>query len=161
MIEYLTDMFSFLPKEAFILLIAMIPLIELKGAIPVGISLGMPMLESFFISYIGSCIPIPIILLLVRPILAHLQTHSKLKGLVGKITDKNEVNTAKIKKYGSYGLLLFVAIPLPGTGVWSGSLAAALLNLPIKKALPIICFGNLIAGILVMILSHGFAQVIG
>lgn len=160
MIGWLTETFSFLSKEVLVLLLAMVPLIELKGAIPVGISLGLSTLDSFFLSYVGSCLPVPLILLLVRPVLAHLGTYSKLKGLVEKITHKNSVNTRKIKRYGSLGLFLFVAVPLPGTGVWSGSLAAAMLNLPMKKALPIICFGNLIAGLIIMFLSHGVTQVI-
>ena len=134
---------------------AALPIIELRGAIPVGISLGMSPAHATIISFIGSIIPVPFILFTIRPIFNYLKKTKLFKKLVHKLTDKSLNKSENIQKYGAWGLLIFVAIPLPGTGVWSGSLAAALLNMRFKWAFPAILVGNIIAAGIIMGLSNG------
>jgi len=156
MIQEITDLLS---TEITVLLTAMLPVIELRGAIPVGISLGMSSTHAFIISFIGSMIPVPFILFTVRPLFNWLRQTNLFRNLIRRITEKSLNKSGRIQKYGVWGLFLFVAIPLPGTGVWSGSLAAALLNLRFKWAFPAILIGNLIAGILITGLSHSILSV--
>ena len=146
---------NFLSKEFTVLLTAALPIIELRGAIPVGISLGLSPIHATLISLVGSMIPVPFILFSIRPIFNYLKTTKIFKKLVHKLTDKSMSKSGKIQKYGAWGLLVFVAIPLPGTGVWSGSLAAALLDMRFKWAFPAILVGNLIAAVIIMGLSNG------
>lgn len=152
----LKELLNFLSIEFTVLLTAALPVIELRGAIPVGISLGLSPIHATIISFIGSMIPVPFILFTIRPIFNYLKTTRAFKKIVNKLTDRSmNKNSDKIQKYGVWALILIVAIPLPGTGVWSGSLAAALLDMRFKWAFPAILLGNLIAGILVMIISQG------
>lgn len=157
----LNKLFNFLSIEFTVILTAALPIIELRGAIPVGISLGLSPIHATILAFIGSMIPVPFILFTIRPIFSYLRKTKLFKKLVHKLTDKSINESGKIQKYGAWGLLVFVAIPLPGTGVWSGSLAAALLDMRFKWAFPAIFVGNLIAGILIMLLSHGVVSVIG
>jgi uncharacterized membrane protein len=158
---FLQGLRKFLSIELTVMLTAALPIIELRGAIPVGISLGLSPLHAAILSFIGSMIPVPFILFTIRPIFNYLRRTKTFKKLVYRITDKSLNKSGRIQKYGAWGLLVFVAIPLPGTGVWSGSLAAALLNMRFKWAFPAIFIGNLIAGILIMGLSNGVVKVIG
>jgi len=154
--SFVKEILNFLPRELAVLFIAALPVIELRGAIPIGISLGLSPFYTTIISLIGSMIPAPFILFTIKPIFVRLKKTRLFKKLVDKLTDRSlKYNGEKIQKYGVWGLVLVVAIPLPGTGVWSGSLAAALLNMQFKQALLAIFMGNIIAAILVMILSYG------
>ena len=153
---FVKEILNFLPRELAVLFIAALPVIELRGAIPIGISLGLSPFYTTIISLIGSMIPAPFILFTIKPIFVRLKKTRLFKKLVDKLTDRSlKYNGEKIQKYGVWGLVLVVAIPLPGTGVWSGSLAAAILNMQFKQALLAIFMGNIIAAILVMILSYG------
>lgn len=158
--KLLKELFDFLSVEFTVMLTAALPVIELKGAIPVGISLGLSPFHSAVISFIGSMIPVPFILFTTRPIFNYLKKTSIFRNIVHRLTDKSLSKSGNIQKYGVWGLLLFVAIPLPGTGVWTGSLIAALLDMRFKWAFPVIFVGNLIAGILVMLLSQGAVNII-
>ena len=142
------------------MLTAALPIIELRGAIPVGMSLGISPAHATAISFIGSMIPVPFILFTIRPIFNYLKKTRLFKKLVHKLTDKSLNKSGNIQKYGAWGLLIFVAIPLPGTGVWSGSLAAALLDMRFKWAFPAILVGNLIAAVIIMGLSNGVVSVL-
>ncbi|MDI3518536.1 MULTISPECIES: COG2426 family protein [Caldanaerobacter] len=154
--SFVREILNLLPKELAILFIAALPVIELRGAIPIGISLGLSPFYATIISLIGSMIPAPFILFTIKPIFNRLKKTRLFKKLIDKLTDRSlKYNGEKIQKYGVWGLVLVVAIPLPGTGVWSGSLAAALLNMEFKQALLAIFMGNTIAAILIMILSYG------
>ncbi len=155
----LQQLLNFLSIEFTVMLVAALPIIELRGAIPVGISLGLAPIHATILSFIGSMIPVPFILFTIRPIFNYMKTTKTFKKLIHKLTDRSMEGSGKIQKYGVWGLLLFVAIPLPGTGVWSGSLAAALLDMRFKWAFPTIFIGNLIAGVLIMLLSHGVVSV--
>lgn len=154
--KLLVQLLNFLSIELTVLLTAALPVIELRGAIPVGISLGLSPIHSTIISFIGSMIPVPFILFTIRPIFNYLKTTRVFKKIIHKLTERSmNKNSNKIQKYGVWALVLIVAIPLPGTGVWSGSLAAALLDMRFKWAFPAIFLGNLIAAILIMIISQG------
>lgn len=154
------ELLNFFTKELVVLLIAALPIIELKGAIPVGISLGLSSANATLISFIGSMLPVPFILFTIRPIFHYLKKTRIFRGLVQRLTDKSiQGNGNKIQRYGAWGLVLIVAIPLPGTGVWSGSLIAALLDMRFRWAFPAIFLGNLIAAILIVGLSNGVIQV--
>ena len=156
----LGELFNFLSIEFSVMFTAALPVIELKGAIPVGISLGLSPFHAAVISFVGSMIPVPFILFAIRPVFNYLKKTSIFKNVVHRLTDKSLSKSGNIQKYGAWGLLLFVAIPLPGTGVWTGSLIAALLDMRFKWAFPAIFIGNLIAGILIMGISNGVFNVI-
>lgn len=149
------EILEILSIEFTVMLVAALPVIELRGAIPVGISLGLSPIHAAGISFIGSMIPVPFILFTIRPIFDYMKTTDFFRKLANRLTRKSRKARTRIDKYGYLGLLLLVSIPLPGTGVWSGSLAAALLGLRFKYSFPIIFLGNMIAGLIVMSLSHG------
>jgi len=141
--------------EVQVFLISMVPIIELRGAIPYGVALGMSPVHAAILAVMGGMVPVPFILILIRPILHYFHARNFARNMIQRLTRATVRNKAQIQKYGFWGIILVVAIPLPGTGVWSGSLAAALLDLRIKRALPAIFIGNIIAGLLVLLLSYG------
>lgn len=157
--KLLKELFDFLSIERTVMFTAALPIIELKGAIPVGISLGLISFHAFVISFIGSMIPVPFILFTTRPIFNYLKKISIFKNIVYRLTDRSLSKSGNIQKYGVWGLLLFVSIPLPGTGVWTESLIAALLDMRFKWTFPTIFIGNLIAGIFIMGISNGVFNV--
>ncbi len=143
------------------LLMAMVPVIELRGAIPVGIASGLPVWAAFTASVIGNMIPVPFIVLFVRKVFAWLR--SKSQWLENKVTwlENRAHNKAQlIYKYELLGLLILVAIPLPGTGAWTGALIASLLNIRLKVSFPTVLGGVLIAGIVVTCISCGIFAIV-
>ncbi|GAB6107575.1 COG2426 family protein [Fusibacter bizertensis] len=157
--NFLSGLLKIVSAEFKTAIIAALPVIELRGAIPFGISFGLSPFHAFVVSFIGSMIPVPILLLGIRPVFRFLSQLPKLKKFVDHISVKSIRKSARIRKYGFLGLLIFVAIPLPGTGVWSGTLAAVLLDIRFKIAFPAILIGNFIAGILIMTLSNGIINI--
>lgn len=138
----------------------MVPVIELRGAIPVGISLGLSPVLSTIISILGSTVIVPPVILFVKPVFNWLKHHSRIGGIVDRLTNRAMSKGANIKKYAFWGLLIFVGIPLPGTGAWTGSLIAALFDINIKIALPAIFLGNVMAGIIIYLLSYSALSLI-
>lgn len=133
--------------------VSMVPIIELRGAIPIGVGMGLSYFEAFIISFIGNCIPIYFIVRYAQPI---FKFFGKIKP-IGKILDWfTDKTTKKIEKNSklqtclALGLFVFVAIPIPGTGAWTGSLAANLLGVSVKKSWWPIVLGVLVAGIIVL-----------
>lgn len=159
MTEILRSLLDFISREFTVIFTAMLPVIEVRGAIPVGIALGMSPFHATLLAFLGSIIPVPFILWTIRPIFTYLRRTKLFRRLVNTLTDKSMRKSGKVKKYGYIGLFFFVAIPLPGTGVWSGSLIAALLNMRIKFAFPTIVLGNLVASIAIMLLSFGVVNI--
>lgn len=142
------------------LIISMIPVIELRGAIPIGVSLGLSHAEAMGISIIGNMLPVPFIILFIRPIFRWMTRKSgKLARLAEKLETKAEGKWDKIHRYQFFALTIFVAIPLPGTGAWSGALIAAVMNMRLRNALPSILLGVLIAGVLVSGITYGFTSI--
>lgn len=162
MVDWLREVLSFLTLEMAVMFTAAVPLIEVRGAIPVGIALGLSPLHATIISFIGGSLPVPLILFGIRPVFNYLRHLPAMERWIEKISHKTVGKTEhKVQKYGAWALLVFVAIPLPGTGVWTGSLAAALLDIRFKWAFPAIVVGNAIASILIATLSYGFVSLIG
>lgn len=144
-----------IPIEFHVFLTAMLPVIELRGAIPVGIAAGLSPVHSFVISYLGSTLIVPFLLLFIRPVFSMLRQNKKSGAMVDRVIRRTTLKTNQIKRVGMIGLFFFVAIPMPGSGVWSGCLIASLLNLPIRRAWIPICLGNFVAGLIILTLSYG------
>ena len=147
-------------KELIVFIVSLFPIVELRGGILAGYAIGVELLPAFVIAFIGNIIPIPFILLLIRKIFELLKK-TPMKNIIYKLEDKTMSKSDKIQKYGYWGLYIFVAIPLPGTGAWTGALAASLLHMDIKKAFLTIAAGVFTAGIIVSILSFGLLNAIG
>ena len=134
--------------------ISMVPIIELRGAIPIGVANGLSVRTALFAAIIGNLIPVPIIILFVRKVFAFIRTKSeKLDHLVCRFEEKAKKQSGMVEKYEWFGLVLLVAIPLPGTGAWTGALVAAMLRM--KRAFPAIMIGVIIAGIVVSYITYG------
>lgn len=155
MIQQFFDFFLGAGREAALFLISMIPLIELRGSIPFGAAIGMPWHLVFLISIIGNLLPIPFLILFVRPVFAWLKKTRLCRGLATKLENKLMSKADKVTRYEVIGLALFVAIPLPGTGAWSGAGIAALLGMRLRHALPAIVIGVLVAGVIMTAASYG------
>lgn len=144
----------------FTMLVSMIPVVELRGGIPFGVTRGLPVWAAYLASIIGNILPVPFILVYIRQIFHWVRR--KLPGLnrmVDRLERKAHLKGQKVTKYKYLGLLLFVAIPLPGTGAWTGALAAAFLDMPLRKALPSIFLGILIAGAAISVITFGVASI--
>ena len=143
------------PAALIIFFISLLPVLELRGGMIAAKLLGVGLIKAFIICYLGNILPIPFILLFIRKIFRFLRKSEKLGALVDKIEARSMKKRDKVLKYKQWGLLMFVAIPLPGTGGWSGALLAALLDIRIKKSLPIIALGVFIADLIMSIISYG------
>ncbi len=148
------NLFEIITKEIMVLFIAALPLIELRGAIPIGVSMGLSPIHAAILGIIGSLIPVPFLLFFLKPVFIWLRQTKLFRGFVDRTVERTLKKSENIRKYRIIGLILFVGIPLPGTGVWTGSLAAILFNIRIKHALPAIALGNLLAGIIMFTFSH-------
>jgi len=141
-------------KEIMVILIAAMPLMELKGAIPIGVSMGLSPIHATILGILGSLVPVPFLLIFLKPIFISLRRTKFFREIIDSIVQKTLKKSKNMKKYSIIGLIIFVAIPLPGTGVWTGSLAAILFNVRFKYAFPAIAVGNIIAGGIMFILSY-------
>ena len=144
-----------IPTALIPFIVSLFPVIELRGGMIAARILEVPFIQAFIVCFIGNLIPIPFILLFIRKIFKFMRKF----GPFGKIVDKMEARADKKKgtivKYQEWGLLIFVAVPLPGTGVWTGALIAALMDLRMKKCLPIISLGVFIAGLIMSLVTYG------
>lgn len=142
-------------KCVFTMLVSMVPIIELRGGIPFGVALGLPYYLAFPAAVIGNIIPAPFIIVYIRRIFEWMRRYMpRLNRLVDKMERKAHLKGQKVSKYKYIGLWLFVAIPLPGTGAWTGSLAAAFLDVRLKKAMPAVVLGVMTAGCIMIALTH-------
>lgn len=142
------------------LFVSMVPVIELRGAIPIATGLGLSAKIAIPVAIMGNLIPVPFIIIFIKKIFALMRKMSpKLNGVVDRMEAKAEKNKEKVLRYAFWGLALFVAIPLPGTGAWTGALVAAMLDMPLKRAFPSIIIGVLGAGLVIAFLSYGAAAV--
>ena len=131
------------------MLISMLPVVELRGGLPAGVAMGLPIPVAFAASLVG-------IILFVRPLFKWVRIHiPKLEGFISHLEARAEAKSADVLRYQTWGLLIFVAIPLPGTGAWTGALIAAVLNMRLKRAVPVIFLGVVIAGCIITLLTHG------
>ena len=136
-------------------LVSMLPIIELRGAIPLGTSYHLPWWLNYVVSVAGNLLPVPFILFFVEKVLHFMKNHGILVGFVTWLEEKAQKGIKKVESKAIWGLLLFVAIPLPGTGAWTGSLVAALFHLDRKYAFISIVSGVLLAGAVITLISYG------
>ncbi len=193
MIEKISAWLSVLPRELYIFIISMLPIVELRGAIPVGAALNVPFYWNYLIAVVGNLLPVPLILLFIPKFLNFLERFKPFRPMVtwlrkkaeknsGKIIKKTESNAdeigteeipagegsaeasrvmqnpAKKPRMGKgvfAALIIFVALPLPGTGAWTGSLVAALFNLPKKQSFLAATLGVMISGVIMCLASYG------
>ncbi len=150
-------------EELCVLFCSMLPIIELRGAIPMGAAFGLPWWQTYLIAVVGNMLPVPIILLFVKSVL-NWMVGCKVKffnKIANKMFEKAEKNREKIEKYAFWGLTLFVAIPLPATGAWTGTLVAALFDMKFWKSILSALLGVMIAGVVMTLISYGAAAAFG
>lgn len=148
-------------REWCVFFCSMIPIIELRGAIPLGAALGLPWWQNFIICFLGNLLPVPFILLLINRVIRWF-SRSRVKFLnkfANWLLQKAEKNRDKIEKYGFWGVAIFVGIPLPMTGAWTGSLVAAVIDLKFWKALLSAIIGVIMAGVIMSLISYGVIAV--
>ena len=148
------------PKEIIAALVSMLPIIELRGGLPVASIMGIPYLKALLICMVGNFIPIPFILWLIIPIFAWMKKTKLFSPLVNKIESKTLDKKERLEKGEFWGLMIFVGIPLPGTGAWTGALLAALLGIKFKKAIIAIICGLCIAAAIMSFISYGIPFII-
>lgn len=147
---------TFFGKIISTFFISMVPVIELRGAIPVGTGMGLSLWLAILISIIGNMVPVPFIIVFIRKIFEWMRKKlPKLDGLVTKLENRAEKHKATVLKYEFWGLFILVAIPLPGTGAWTGALVAAMMDMRLKKAVPAIFLGVITAGMVVAFATSG------
>ena len=149
-----------MPNWLIVGIVSMVPLIELRGGLIAAALLGMPLWEGILFCLIGNIIPVPFILLFITPIFNWLKTTKLFRPLVEKIEARSMGKSDKIKKAEFWGLVLFVGIPLPGTGAWTGSLIACLLNIDKKKAFCAVIIGLLLATTIMCIFTYGIPAIV-
>ena len=148
------------PPQLAVLMCAMIPIIELRGAIPLGCVLGLPFWQTFIIAIIGNLIPSPFILLFIHKIISWLKRFKFTKKMAIWAETRAEVKSEKRENLSFMGLAIFVAVPLPGTGAWTGSLVANFLGIRFKKSILAVTLGVLVAAVVVTCVSYGIASAI-
>lgn len=141
------------------LLMAMVPVVELRGALPFGMACGLPVWAAYIAAVLGNLLPVPFLLLLLRRVFALLRRFPWLGERVDALERRAHLKGRKVRKYRLWGLILLVAVPLPGTGAWTGTLVADVLDVRMRHALPAIAVGVLIAGGLVAAASCGVVSV--
>lgn len=154
LIEWFTTNLSWLPREAVAFVISMVPILELRGGLVAAALLGIDYVKAVIICIIGNVIPVPFILLLINKVFEFMKKHNICKKLVLKLEEKAMGKSDTIKKYEFIGLVLFVGIPLPGTGAWTGSLIAALMGIKVKKAFPAVLLGLLLATAIMSVITY-------
>lgn len=150
------DFLKNISAEVYVFVISMLPVVELRFAIPIGHIMDLNPVVCYFLSVLGNMLPVPFMLLFIKEILKFM-SRSKIKllnKLSNKLLDKAAHRTEKVNKYSLWGLFLFVAVPLPGTGAWTGALIASVTGMRFKKSFFSILGGVLVAGIIMTIASY-------
>ena len=136
--------------------VAMVPVLELRGAIPFGVARGLTIWEAIGAAVLGNLLPVPFIILFIRNIFSWMRRRlPRLDGLVTGLENRAESKKDTVRRYAFWGLVILVAIPLPGTGAWTGALVAALMDIRLKKAFPAIAVGVAIAAVIVSVITYG------
>ena len=158
MIEWLTGtVFGKLISTFFI---SMVPVVELRLGLPYGIALGLPYPLALAAAVLGNMLPTPFIIVYIRRIFAWLRSRwAALDGLISGMERKADNKGETVRRYGFWGLIILVAIPLPGTGAWTGALVAAFLNMRLKNAIPAIFIGVCIAAAITTMLTFGVIHI--
>ena len=146
---------QYVSRELIVFIISMCPVLELRGGILASVLLDLPMWKAIVLSVVGNIIPIPFILLLIKKVIRWMEKTRLFGWFAGWLIAKVEKKKGSIEKYEFWGLVIFVGIPAPGTGAWTGSLIAALLDVKIKKAVVAELIGIVIATIIMCLISYG------
>ena len=149
-------------KELCVFFCSMIPIIELRGAIPMGAVFAMPWWQAYILSVLGNMVPVPFILLLIKKMIKWMSV-SKVKffnKIANFLLKKVEKKRAGIEKYSFWGVCLFVALPLPVTGAWTGSLVATMIDMKFWKAFLSCLLGVMISGVIMTVISYGVAAIV-
>lgn len=155
LVEILVHFFSqTIPAELTVFVLSLMPVIELRGGILASKLLDLQMVPAFFICLVGTLLPTPFILLFINKIFSWMRNTRFVK-LVDRMEAKGRSKFEQINKFKTIGLMIFVAIPLPGTGAWTGSLAAALMKMDFKSAMLSVALGTLLADIIMCAVSYG------
>lgn len=160
MIETIFNYLAGIDKLLAVFIVSMFPVVELRGAIPLGVGLGLDFYKVFVVSVLGNMLPVPFVVMFIRPIVEYLKKKKAFGKLAKKFEQRTMNKSEKITKYKMLGLFIFVAIPLPGTGAWTGAALAGLMNMRLKTSVPSILFGVVTAGIIMSLISHGLFNVI-
>lgn len=160
LLNWFMQVLTGMPNWLIVGIVSMVPLIELRGGLIAAALLGMPLWEGILFCLIGNIIPVPFILLFITPIFRWLKTTKLFRPLVEKIEARSMGKSEKIKKAEFWGLVLFVGIPLPGTGAWTGSLIACLLNVDKKKAFCAVILGLLLATTIMCVFTYGIPAIV-
>ena len=155
LVEFFINLFGGISKEVIIFIISLMPILELRGGLLAASLLDIEYITAALICVLGNVLPIPFVLLFLRYVLDILSKWNITKKIVNWLEKKVESKREQIDKYGYFGLILFVGIPLPGTGAWTGALLAVMLGLSRKKSFICILIGVLLAAIIMSILSYG------
>lgn len=143
-------------KMLITLLMAMVPVLELRGAIPIGVSLGLDYRTAIGLSVLGNLIPVPFLILFTRTVFDRLRgRNERLNAFVTKLEERAALKSEIVQRYAFWGLVLLVAVPLPGTGAWTGCLVAVILKMRLRRAMPAITLGVVIAGLVVAFVTYG------
>lgn len=149
-----------LGKALTLLFISATPVIELRGAIPVGAAQGLPFFETFLLCIIGNMLPVPFIILFARKVFEFLKRTKLFRKPAEWLEHRTLKKAPTFYKYEILGLVILVAIPLPGTGAWTGAILAALLDVRLQRAIPAVFLGVVIAALIVSGMSYGFIEAI-
>ena len=160
--NYLIELFrDKVPNELIIFLISLLPILELRGGMIAAKLLDVDFISAFIICYIGNILPIPFILLFIRKIFNFLRNKKGFSKLIKKLEERSLKQSEKVTRWRDLGLVIFVAIPLPGTGGWTGALIAAILEMPIRKSFPLVALGVFIAGIIMSLAAYAIPGAFG
>lgn len=152
---------TFFGKIITVFLISMVPVIELRGAIPYAKTVGLNVWLGMAVSIVGNLIPVPFIIIFIKKIFTFIRKYfPKFDGLITRLEKRAESKADKVEKYEFWGLFILVAIPLPGTGAWTGALVAAMLDMRLKRAFPAIAAGVVAAGIAVSLATMGVVKLL-
>ena len=154
LLNFMLEALNGLNKDLTVFIVSMVPILELRGGLIASAILKIPYIRALVLCIVGNMIPIPFILLFINEIFAILKKVKLTKGLVTRIEEKAMGKSESIQRYEFWGLLLFVGIPLPGTGAWTGALVAALLRIKLKKAVPAIFLGILLASAIMSFITY-------
>ena len=158
--EIINFLIKIFKKEVIVFIISMLPILELRGGLIAASIFNIPYLKALTICLIGNILPIPFILLFLNKLLEFMEKFNFSKKISFWLKDKANKNKTKIDKYGMLGLILFVGIPLPGTGAFTGSLVASVFRMDYKKSIISIFIGILLASIIISLISYGIPNLI-
>lgn len=150
-----------LKKYWYLFAISMLPIVELRGGVPIGVGMGFPFWQVYLVCVLGNLLPVPFLLLFGRRLLIWLADWPYVGGFFQRVINKADKAAQGFGKYEFFGLWAFVAIPFPGTGAWTGSVAATFLRMPFSRAIPAIALGVLTSGLIMGVASFGILEAIG